>query len=370
MRIAVLAHCHHPIAEPFCGGLEMHTAVVAEQLAARGHQVVLFAKEGSRSHPRVRVRTVLDRSYRYGLMPDAAGVDRSDVLAEAATEGAIRMIKLGRFDAVLNNSLSPVPFRALGDAAMLTLLHTPADLVGVKAVIEAPGWRPGPRHAYAAVSAFTAQDWRTKLPAVACIPNGVDLRRWRPARTPRPEPDLAVWAARITPEKGLPLAIRACRAAGLRLEIAGPIAHQDHFEADVVPLLSNDARYVGHLNHAELPKFLRRGRVFVSSPRWSEPFGLALVEAMACGTPAAALPRGAAAEVVSPAGGVLAADSSAGALAAAIRKAMRLDRAAVRASVLCFDHHRMVTAYEEMLVDLVTAPVRSPSDSVADVLAF
>lgn len=367
MRIAVLAHCHHPIAEPYCGGLEMHTAVVADELVRRGHQVVLFAKEGSRS--RARVRPVLAQAFRYGLMPGAAGVDQSEALGDLATATAVQMIKRGRFDAVLNNSLSGVPLRALRDAAMLTVLHTPADVARMTTVFDAPDWRPGPRHAYAAVSEHTAQDWRTRLPVVTCIPNGVDLRRWRPGARSRPEPDLAVWAARITPEKGLPLAIRACRAAGLRLAIAGPISHSDHFVADVRPLLADDVRYVGHLTHRELPRFLRRGRVFVSSPRWPEPFGLALVEAMACGTPAAALPAGAAAEVVAPTGGVLAADSSVPALAAAIGQARTLDRAGVRASVLRFDHLRMVTAYEQLLADLVTVPARPPGDPVADVLA-
>ena len=84
----------------------------------------------------------------------------------------------------------------------------------------------------------------------------------------------------------------------MRIAIAGPIADRRHFDREVAPLLADDARYVGHLTHDELPGFLRRGSVFVSSPRWPEPFGLALVEAMACGTPAAALPRGAAHEVV------------------------------------------------------------------------
>ena len=61
---------------------------------------------------------------------------------------------------MLNNSLSPVPFRALWDMPMLTVLHTPADLPRVNAVVSAPGWQPGPAHAYAAVSEHTAQDWR------------------------------------------------------------------------------------------------------------------------------------------------------------------------------------------------------------------
>lgn len=366
MRIAILAHCHHPIVEPYYGGLEMHTAVVADELVRRGHSVVLFAKEGTRS--RARVRPMLDRRFRSGLMRDAAGVDRSEDLCEQANEAAVAEIAAGGFDVVLNNSLSPVPFRSLPDAAMLTLLHTPTDLPRINAVLDAPDWRPGPRHAYAAVSEHTAQDWRARLPAVGCIPNGVDLRRWRPARRPRPEPDLAVWSARITPEKGLPLAIAACRAAGLRLAVAGPVSHGDHFVADIVPLLGDDVRYVGHLDHRRLPRLLRRGRVFVSSPRFPEPFGLALVEAMACGTPVAALPVGAAAEVVAPTGGALAAETSLPALAAAIGRAMVLDRAAVRASVLRFDLLRMVTAYEALLHQLVAAPARPPVDPVADVL--
>lgn len=366
MRIALLAHCHHPIAEPFCGGLEMHTAVVADELVRRGHEVVLFAKEGSRS--RARVRPILNRRFRYGLMPDRTGVDQSENICERANEAAVASIARGGFDAVLNNSLSPVPFRTLHDAAVLTLLHTPTDLPRTNAVLDAPDWRPGPRHAYAAVSEHTARDWRARLPTVGCIPNGIDLRRWCPANRPAPEPDLAVWAARITPEKGLPLAIRACRAAGLRLAIAGPVSHRDHFVTEIAPLLDDDVRYLGHLDDHRLARLLRRGRVFISSPRFPEPFGLALVEAMACGTPVAALPAGAAAEVVAPTGGVLAARAGVSALATAIRAAMSLDRTGVRASVLRFDYRRMVTAYENLLSGLMAAPAEPPGDPV-DVLA-
>ncbi len=155
----------------------------------------------------------------------------------------------------------------------------------------------------------------------------------------------------------------------MRMAIAGPIADQRHFDREVAPLLADDARYVGHLTHDELPGFLRQGSVFVSSPRWPEPFGLALVEAMACGTPAAALPRGAAHEVVSAAGGVLASHSSASALADAIRRAARLDRQAVRASVLRFDHSAMVGAYEQVLTQLVDAATATPVAPIEDALA-
>ena len=204
----------------------MHTAVVANELAARGHQVVLFAKEGS--HSRARVRTILDANYRYGLMPDASGRDQSEATAETATAAAVRMIEAGRFDAVLNNSPQCRPVHGVAGRGHAHRAAYPGRSDQGEHGDRVTGLATRLSACVRRRSAFTARDWRAKLPTVACIPNGIDLRRWRPARTAQPEPDLAVWAARITPEKGLPLAIRACRLAGLRLEIAGPIAHRDH----------------------------------------------------------------------------------------------------------------------------------------------
>ncbi len=342
MRIALLAHSHHRLIEPFAGGLEAHTHLVADELVRRGHQVTLFAKAGSRT--RAELCAIVPRRFRRRSAADDAVLDRG--LARA-----IALIEAGDFDVVLNNSLNPAPWEALGQHVMLTLLHTPATLDRVNAVIERPGWQPGFRHGFAAVSEVTRADWQARLPGVEIdvVPNGVDLALWSPAPAPVHEPDLAVWAARITPEKGLPMAVAAARAAGFRLEIGGPIADRVHFERDIVPLLGDDVRYVGHLDSRELPGLLRRGAVFVSSPEWPEPFGLAMVEAMACGTPTAAVPRGAAAEVVSAAGGVLASDTSTEALAAAIVDAARLDRAGVRRSVTRFGKDAMVDAYEARL---------------------
>ncbi len=354
MKIAVLAHCHHPIAEPFHGGLEAHTALVVNELVLRGHQVTLFAKAGSVTmadlHP------VVDARFEHGQSAGPGGVDQSELIVDRGMQLAVAAIRGGGFDAVINNSLNPVPYEDLDDQPMLTLLHTPATLHRIERVLRDPDWRPGVRHAYAAVSEFTAQDWRSMLPEVRCISNGIDLASWKPRRRHRPVVGLAVWAARITPEKGLPRAIAACRAAGLQLEFGGPIADRQHFDEEIRPLLAADIRYVGHLNHQELPDFLARGSVFVSSPNWAEPFGLAMVEAMACGTPVAALARGAAAEVVDSRGGVLALDDSTSALAAAIERAVLLDRRQVRNSVLRFDTSIMVAAYEDVLAELIRRP--------------
>lgn len=350
MRIAVLAHAHHPIAQPYRGGLEMHTALLTDALVDRGHDVTLHAKAGSRT--RARLRPLVGSDFVHG--PAVAGRTSPDEVLDTAMRAAVASLGTD-VDVVLNNSLSPVPYVALHHLPVFTVLHTPATLVRVNAVLEADGWRPGERHVWAGVSEVTTQDWRRLLPEVAVVPNGIDLTHWRPrpGRGDRRQARHAVWTGRITPEKGLPLAIDAVRRAGWHLSIAGPVSDPEHFARDIAPRLGDDVRYRGHLGHDALPAFLRSGSVYLFSPLWPEPFGLALLEALACGTPAAALPTGAVREILGPRGGVVAVDSSVDALATALVQAARLDRAAVAASVAHLDRQVMLDAYEQVLHRLV-----------------
>jgi glycosyltransferase involved in cell wall biosynthesis len=350
MRIAILAHLHHPIAEPFLGGTEMHTAIVADELIRRGHDVTLYAKQGSVTS--ARLVPVLDEDFVFGQMPGPDGQDRSEQILAAAVTRAIGTIRAGSYDVVFNNSLGPLPYTMLSDRPMLTVLHTP-PLVRVNAVIQHPGWRPGRRHAFVAVSEFNTESWRTVLPQATCIPNGIYLDQWADAG--RSEDDLAVWSGRITPEKGLHVAIAAVREAGMRLEFGGPIAEPGYFETEIRPLLDDDVVHRGHVDHRGLAELLSRGSVFVASALWAEPFGLAMVEAMACGTPVAALPNGAAAEVVDTYGGTVARDCSVEALTEAVKLARDADRALVRTNAQRYDAQLMVDRYVHTLERLVQA---------------
>ncbi len=356
MKIAVLAHLHHPIAEPFSGGTEMHTALVADELTRRGHDVTLFAKAGSRTA--ARLVPLVGEDFTFGRMPGPDG-DRSGAILTAAVGSAIASIRADGYDVVLNNSLGPQPYTALADQPMITILHTPPTLEKVLAVITAPGWAPDPRHAYVSVSEVNSAAWREVLPEVTCVPNGIRLDRW-----PDPgvaEPDLAVWAARITPEKGLHLAIDAIRRTELRLEFSGPIADRAYFDTEIAPRLGAGVSHVGHLGHEDLARQLARGAVFVSSSVWAEPFGLTLVEAMSCGTPVAAFANGAAPEIVTSAAGVLAAAETAEALAVAVEAARQLDRVAVRARAADFDAMIMVDRYEELLQKVSRHRIAEPA---------
>ena len=349
MKIAIIAHLHFPIAEPYLGGTEMHTAIVADELVHRGHEVTLFAKGGSST--RATLVPILEEDWVFGARPDHAGVDRTQEELLAAVSAAISEVHSGGFDVVLNNSFGPLPYTMLTDWPMLTVLHTPPTLSRVNAVINRPEWRPGARHAYVGVSEFNARAWRTVLPTVECIPNGIRLDQWCGAGPV--EEGLAVWVGRITPEKGLHQTIAAVRLAGMRLEFSGPISDPDYFHSQIEPELAADVTYIGHCPHDELADLLARGSVFVASPLWPEPFGLVMVEAMASGTPVAALPNGAAPEVVGSYGGHVAIDGSVEGLAEAVKIARDLDRSVVRAHAQRYDARVMVERYEQTMTRLV-----------------
>jgi glycosyltransferase involved in cell wall biosynthesis len=372
MRIAVLCHMHHPIAEPFQGGTETHTAILADELVARGHDVTLFAKEGSETTAAVYPLVPADFEFVFAASP-LVRVQQKGFLAEAVHH-SIQIISEGDFDIVINNSLSVLPYTHMRHLPMLTILHTPPTLADVNAIVTSPGWMPSPQHLFVTVSESNAAPWRLILPEVHVVHNGV-LPRPASAEgvTPadadaadlaatlseavagfadsgaRAYAPYAAWAARITPEKGLHVAIEAAARAGIELRIAGPIADPRYFEEDIEPLLGRGATYVGHLDSEELDRFLAAASVFVASPLWAEPFGLSVVEALRLGTPVAALPNGALPELISTANGALARDDSAASLGRAIRTARRRDRTRVEASAAPYTVTRMVDGYERLL---------------------
>ncbi len=345
MKIAMLSHMHHPIAEPFQGGTEAHTAMLANALVARGHDVTLFAKEGSTTDATVYALVPKNFEFIRTASP-LVRVQQQGFLAEAVHH-SIGVIHSSDFDIVLNNSLSSLPFTFMADLAMMTILHTPPTLADVTEIVTDAAWRPGQRHSWVTVSETNAAAWRALLPSVAVVRNGIHLDQW--ASTTPPTPKLAVWAARITPEKGLHLAIDAARLAGFELEFAGPISHDGYFDDEIRPRLGADVRYRGHLSHRDLRDFFSSGSVFIASPLWAEPFGLSVVEALASGTPVAAFANGALPELVQHDAGALATDVTALSLARAIRTAATRSRAEAKRSSERFSFEAMIDQYEAIL---------------------
>lgn len=339
MRIAVLTHMLHPIRSPYAGGLEMHTAMTVEHLVRRGHQVTSYARAGTELAG--TVVPVLEQT--------ASGHEQGAVEEDLARgmEVACRAVLDSDAHVVLNNSLSALPLVRLRERPMVTVLHTPATLAPVLEVLDQPGWRPVPHHRWLSVSASNALAWRHRLPKIAVVPNGIELDTWR--STVPPVPGRAVWTGRITGEKGLHVAIRAARLAGMELHFAGPISDPEYHQRMIEPLLGPDTVYWGHLDHQGLPDLLASGEVYLSTPLWAEPFGLATVEAMAVGTPVAALLSGAMGEIVAPQAGDLAVHHSARSLADSIQVARHRDRAQVRTWSRRFSADLMADTYLGLL---------------------
>ena len=375
MRLALLAHPRHPLRPPFDGGLEAHTALTVRHLARLGHDVTVFAREGSDLEARdvgpragsVTVVPTLPVLPGPRPAPEADGVQEqcqtpvngtcwwsaepwtppSDDVMDAALTAACQQVLGGGFDAVLNNSLSPVPLLLLEGLPMLTVLHTPATLPRVLAVLDRPGWRPSPLHRWASVSAANAATWSHRIPGIDVVHNGIETELWQSAS--EPVPGRAVWVGRITEEKGLHMAIEAARGAGMELHFAGPIADHDYVERMVMPLLGEDTVHRGHLDHAEVAALMGEGEVCLVTPLWAEPFGLTAVEAMAVGTPVAAVLTGAMAEVVAPQAGALAEHHTAAALTAAVHTARTRSRTATRAWGQTFSATAMAESYDALL---------------------
>ncbi len=348
MKIAILGHLHYPIRQPYAGGLEMHTHMLADELVARGHDVTLYAKGGTKCN--AKVVPVLNRRYTFRSYSSKILREFQEARVNISVNLAIDLIKVGQFDYVINNSLNVQPYTRLTNMPMLTILHTPATLERVNKVIER-NWSAPEKHRYVSVSESNAVGWRKLLPSVGVVPNGIRLNEWKTLT--QPEKNTAVWAGRITPEKGLHIAIKAAQTAGMKLKIAGPISNKKYFKKEIKPLLDDSITHVGHLNHAELAAFFASGEVAISSPLWEEPFGLSTVEALAAGTPVAALPHGAMRDIViSKVGSVSRTDDPTD-LAEAIATARTKSRRDCQTYTERYGIEPMVDAYEQIMCEQI-----------------
>lgn len=335
--------------QPFAGGLEAMTHTLARGLAARGHEVALFAAPGS--DPDLPVEHLAHRPFAPSeiSLGDVNAPSRAwmadhhaylSLMMQLARDGA------RRFDVVHNNSLHhlPVAMASMVPVPVLTSLHTPPLPWLESAVALDPD---GSR--FTAVSRVMARAWAHVVTSRPVL-NGIDVRAWTPGEGGGP----AVWFGRMVPEKAPHDAIDACRLAGVPLVLAGPVSDPGYYAAEVAPRLGPYAVHVGHLDHAALDRLLGRASVAVATPAWDEPYGLVGPEAMACGTPLAAYARGALPELVDDEVGALAEPGDVASLAEAVLVAATRDRAATRrhAELDC-SLDRMLDEYEECYAELL-----------------
>jgi glycosyltransferase involved in cell wall biosynthesis len=288
LRVAMLAPPWIPVPSPGYGGVESVVSVLTEALVRRGHAVTLFCAPGSRSS--ARVVTLLEESH-------PAEIERSlyevDHVARAFEE-----IDLAAYDRRFDVVHDHCGFTALAmaDRIETPLVHTlHGQFTASTAAFYA---RHGHKAALVGICRAQLESGPVGLETIGAIPNPIDVRDW-PLREHKD--DHLLWIGRMTSEKGPHRAIAAARVAGLPLVLAGVIqpGQQAFFDREVAPHVDGErVRFVGEVGGSVKRSLFAGARALLMPIRWEEPFGMVMVEALACGTPVIAFPEGAARELV------------------------------------------------------------------------
>jgi glycosyltransferase involved in cell wall biosynthesis len=289
LRVAVLAPPWITVPPPGYGGIEAVVALLCDELVARGHDVTLFAAPGS--HSTAAVRSPLS-----GTHADQIGGSlwESDHVAAA-------------FDAVDQAAADGRPFDVLHDHSGFTAAVMAARLsVPVVHTLHGPfneDTRPFyTRHAHkvhlVALSRYQREHAPPGVHVVDVVPNPIRVGDWpfQPVKD-----DYLLWMGRMDPAKGAQRAIAAARLGGTRLVLAGPVqpGQEEYFAKEIEPHVDDrNVVYVGEVGGEQRKQLFAHAKGFLMPIRWAEPFGMVMVEALACGTPILAFPEGAASEIV------------------------------------------------------------------------
>jgi glycosyltransferase involved in cell wall biosynthesis len=339
MCIAMLAPPWIPVPAPAYGGIEEVIRLLSGGLVDRGHDVVLFAPPSSTSA--ADVWPVLEEPH-----PDEIERARWEVdhvaRAFAAMDAAADE---GRpFDVVHDHTGHAA--LAMADRLATPLVHTlhgPFDASACQ--FYATHGRKG---SIVAISAAQRADAPPEMGDATVVYNPLAFADWQMSSDPG---DHVLFMGRMAPVKGPHRAIAAARAAGVPLQLGGPVqpGQEEFFAAEVEPHIDGDAvTYAGEIGADDKQAAYGAARALLMPIRWAEPFGLVMIEAMACGTPVIAFREGSVPEiVVDGVNGFLVDDEEQ--MAAAIGRLDELDREAVRASAQeRFDVDHAVSGYERV----------------------
>ena len=313
------------------------------------HEVHLYAASGS-DVPGIRMidAGVDHRSLSATLYRASGAAAREPAAAESAFARVFAALRDDRYD-VIHNHAFDAPAITLATALHAPVVHTlhlPPDDAVADALRQAARSDDPPM--VAGVSAFQAYAWRRVVPVDAILPPSVPtgLINWSPAAG-----DGAVFAGRLSPEKGAAEAIDIAQAAGVRIDLYGDSYDAEYARERIYPRRAEpEVRVHPAVPRSSLWEAMARAAVVLFPARWEEPFGMVAAEAQACGTPVVAFNRGALGEViVDELTGFLVAPDDIDAAADAVGRSTGLSRSECRAHAeRSLDLERSLDVHEQL----------------------
>jgi glycosyltransferase involved in cell wall biosynthesis len=315
MRIAQIAPLTEAIPPKFYGGTERVVYWLVEELVALGHDVTLFASGDSQTSAQLEP-----------FWPRALRLDGSVRDPNALHMSMLEHVRrrAGEFD-VLHFHLDYYPFSLFSrqSTPFVTTMHGRLDLPELQTVFDTFPSAP-------VVSISNSQ--RRPLPQAKWIKT---IHHGLPEKllAPRPvKPSYFAFLGRISPEKRVDRAIRIAEHCGVPLKIAAKVDRldRDYFEDEIRPMLASpNVEYIGEIGEKDKSDFLSGAVALLTPIDWPEPFGLVMIEAMACGTPVIAFNRGSVPEIIDEGVTGFIVEDEAGAIGA-VDRLSHLPRAGVR----------------------------------------
>jgi glycosyltransferase involved in cell wall biosynthesis len=287
MRIALLAPLWKTVPPEKYGGSELVVANLAKGLTELGHEVTTFACGGSKVPGKI-VTPIVKPMYDLVGGFDWNGIKQYEFLSFFELGR-----RIGEFDIVHNHmGFHPIALAPFLTIPFVTTLHSslPPDFPYLS-----DAFREYPFVSISDSQRALAPD----LNYVATIHHGIDVRGFQASM--KNNGNHFVFIGTLSKNKGIDVAVQAVHALGARLTIAGEIRDEDRafLEKDVFPFIDGERiKFIGEVDHLGKNEIIASASALLFPSRWSEAFGLVMVEALACGTPVIAFGNGAVPEVL------------------------------------------------------------------------
>jgi glycosyltransferase involved in cell wall biosynthesis len=318
VKIAVVSPVWFPVPPTGYGGIEAVVSLLTDGLVEAGHDVTLFATGDS--------RTPAQLEYAYEVAPS----ERFETVVPELNHALNCYARASDFD-VVNDHSGPLSaaFLAMSSTPVVHTVHLPLE--EDRAAVYDRLASVAPNLGLVSIS-MSQRKPRPALNWVGHCPNAVDLDVHRF----NPDPgEYLLFLGRMSHDKGAHRAVAAAEQAGLPLKLAGKqrtAGERHYFATEVEPHLGDGIEYLGEVSPEEKVELLRDALVTLFPISWEEPFGLVMIESLACGTPVVASRCGAVPEVLEDGVTGIVVDVDAELSPAAIHAAAGLDRHACRAA--------------------------------------